>query len=104
MHRLGDDEFGKAGRMLFEDPIHFPREPCRRIVVGDTEYQRCQRQSERHTHDRQPGADPDRVDQGDQKGGPHISDQRVKAGPSRVADPLARCTGRSSDVAPQVTV
>ena len=53
------------------------------------EHQRCQRQSQRHSHDRQPGADPDRVDQGDQKGGAHISDQRVKAGPSRVADPFA---------------
>ena len=52
------------------------------------EDQRRQRQRQRDAHDRQAGADADRVDERHQERRPHVADQRVEAGPARVAHPL----------------
>ena len=49
---------------------------------------RRQWQRQRHAHDRQAGADTDRVDQRDEKGCAHIADQRSEAGPAGFAHPL----------------
>ena len=70
-------------------------------------HQRGQRQRQRHAHDRQPGADPDGVDQRDEKRRANIADQRLEPGPARVANPVLDVFGEDlgdelPDVAPAV--
>ncbi len=57
-------------------------------------HQRGQRQRQRNTHDRQAGADTDRVDERDQERGAHVTDERSEAGPAGVTHPLLHVRGK----------